>query len=313
MKILLISGHGAGDVGAIGNGYKEADLTREVVNILAPKLRQYAEVDIYDQNRNAYADVCNGKIPVNFSNYNYVFEVHFNAGGGKGTEIYVTREEKATSVEEKIMNKLSSFFTVRGVKRKNFAVINSVKKRGVSSALLETCFIDNANDVNIYQNNKEAICNAICEAIAEGFGLNGNTSNTLNIPNESITSDLQYKAHIQDIGWTSWKNAGEVAGTTGQEKRVEAIILQGNNGLDLKYRVHIQDIGWSNWVTNGQVAGTTGQSRRIEAIEIQSNKMLEVQEHVQNIGWMPSSKGNTIRVGTEGKALRLEAFKIRVI
>ena len=129
----------------------------------------------------------------------------------------------------------------------------------------------------------------------------------------SVIGDLQYKVHIQDIGWTNWKNAGEVAGTTGQDKRVEAIILQGNNGLDIKYRVHIQDIGWSNWVSNGQVAGTTGQSRRIEAIEIQSNKMLEVQEHIQNVGWMPSSKGLNIRVGTEGKALRLEAFKIRVI
>ena len=39
MKILLISGHGAGDPGATGtyNGvkYKEADLTREVVSTLA--------------------------------------------------------------------------------------------------------------------------------------------------------------------------------------------------------------------------------------------------------------------------------------
>ncbi len=129
----------------------------------------------------------------------------------------------------------------------------------------------------------------------------------------SVKGDLQYKAHIQDIGWTNWKNAGEVAGTTGQEKRVEAIILQGNNGLDLKYKVHMEGLGWSNWVTNGQVAGTTGQSRRIEAIEIQSNKMLEVQEHIQDIGWMPSSKGLNIRVGTEGKALRLEAFKIRTL
>ncbi len=304
MKILLISGHGAGDVGACGNGYKEADLTREVVNILAPKLRQYAQVDIYNQSRNAYTDVCKGNTVVNFANYNYVFEVHFNAGGGKGTEIYVTREEKATNVEQKVMNKLSKFFTVRGVKRQNFAVINSVKKKGISSALLETCFIDNANDINTYQNNKEAICSAICEGIIEGFGLKQNTSNTLN---------LQYKAHIQDIGWTDWKNAGEVAGTTGQDKRVEAIILQGNNGLDLKYRVHMENLGWSNWISNGEIAGTTGQSRRIEAIEIQSNKMLEVQEHIQNVGWMPSSKGTYIKIGTEGKSLRLEAFKIRVI
>lgn len=125
--------------------------------------------------------------------------------------------------------------------------------------------------------------------------------------------DLQYKAHIQDIGWTDWINAGEVAGTTGQDKRVEAIILQGNNGLDLSYRVHMEGLGWSNWVSNGQVCGTTGQSRRIEAIEIRSNKMLEVQEHIESVGWMPSSKGTYVKVGTEGKYLRLEAFKIKVM
>ena len=28
---LLIAGHGQGDPGAVGNGYKEADLTREFV------------------------------------------------------------------------------------------------------------------------------------------------------------------------------------------------------------------------------------------------------------------------------------------
>lgn len=125
--------------------------------------------------------------------------------------------------------------------------------------------------------------------------------------------DIQYKTHIQDIGWTNWKNTGDIAGTTGEEKRIEAIILQGNNGLDLSYRVHIQDLGWSNWVGNGQVAGTTGQSRRIEAIEIKSNKILDVQEHIQNVGWMPSSKGTNIKIGTEGKSLRLEAFKINVL
>lgn len=130
---------------------------------------------------------------------------------------------------------------------------------------------------------------------------------------QAKVSELQYKAHIQDIGWTDWINVGEVAGTLGEGKRVEAIILQGNNGLDLSYRVHIQDIGWTGWVSNGQVCGTTGQSKRIEAIEIQSNKMLEVQEHIESVGWMPSSKGTYIKIGTEGKSLRLEAFKIKVI
>lgn len=177
MKILLISGHGAGDSGACGNGCREADLTREVVNTLAPKLRQYATVDIYPQNRNAYDDVNRANLAVSFANYNYVFEVHFNAGGGKGTEIYVTREEAGIKVEQKVMDKLSSYFNVRGVKRKNFNVIAKAKKSGASSALLETCFIDSSSDVNTYKNNVDGICQAICEGIAEGFGLKDNGGN----------------------------------------------------------------------------------------------------------------------------------------
>ena len=125
--------------------------------------------------------------------------------------------------------------------------------------------------------------------------------------------ELRIKTHIQDIGWTNWKNEGDVTGTIGERKRIEAIILEGYNGLNLSYRVHVEDIGWTDWVSNGQVAGTTGQSKRIEAIEIKSNKALEVQEHVQDVGWMPKSKGTEIHIGTVGKSLRLEAFKIDVV
>ena len=195
MKILLISGHGAGDSGAIGNGYKEADLTRELVNNLAPKLRQYATVDVYPQDRDAYSDVNKGNVAVNFANYNYVFEVHFNAGGGDGTEIWVTREEAHITVEEKILSKISQYFNNRGVKRKNFNVIARAKKSGVSSALLETCFIDNANNVNTYKSNVNGICQAICDGIAEGFGLknNGTTNQTIQPTkksNEEIAAEV---------------------------------------------------------------------------------------------------------------------------
>lgn len=129
---------------------------------------------------------------------------------------------------------------------------------------------------------------------------------------EEEVSDLQYKVHLEEIGWTDYINAGEVAGTTGESRRMEAIILQGNNGLDLKYRVHMEELGWSDWVNNGEIAGTIGESRRIEAIEIECNRPLEVQEHIEQVGWMPTSKGNHIKIGTEGKALRLEAFKINI-
>ena len=125
--------------------------------------------------------------------------------------------------------------------------------------------------------------------------------------------DLQYRAHLENLGWQDVKDASQEAGTTGQGRKMEAIYLWGNNGLDLKYRVHIEDIGWQEWKNNGEMAGTTGQNKRIEAIEIKSNKTLRAEEHIQDVGWMPKSEGTEIKLGTEGKALRLEAFKITVV
>ncbi|RGB58610.1 MULTISPECIES: N-acetylmuramoyl-L-alanine amidase [Bacillota] len=171
MKILLIAGHGAGDPGASGCGYQEAKLTRDLVNIIAPKLRVYATVDVYDQTRNAYYDCQNGTFKI--GNYDYVLEVHFNAfnGSAYGTEIYVTDREKGTTVEQAIMRNLSKYFSVRGVKVTNFLVINTVKDKGISAALLETCFIDNQKDMNKYQQNKNAIADSIVKGIVDEFGL----------------------------------------------------------------------------------------------------------------------------------------------
>ncbi|KIO65444.1 hypothetical protein B4166_2686 [Caldibacillus thermoamylovorans] len=78
---------------------------------------------------------------------------------------------------------------------------------------------------------------------------------------------MKIEAHVQDYGWTAVRNNGEVVGTIGLNKRVEAIRLWSDKHK-IMYRTHLQEIGWSNWKTNGEVSGTVGQNRAIEAIEI---------------------------------------------
>ena len=178
MKILLISGHGNGDCGAIGNGYHEANLTRELVNLIAQELKRYSQVDVYDKSRNAYKDVRNGKF--NVGTYDYALEIHFNAFNSKahGSEIYVTTRESGITVEQAIMKNMKRYFTLRGsdgVKRVDFAVINNLKDKGISAALLEVCFIDNANDMKVYQQYKKEIAKDIVVGIAKGFGLKHKT------------------------------------------------------------------------------------------------------------------------------------------
>ena len=180
MKILLISGHGAGDPGTVSQFGKEADETIYMVEEIKKTLSAYAQVDLYPTERNAYKDAKAGKLAVNFGNYNYVLEVHFNSGAADlkgngrttGTEIYVTTAEKTVGVETKIVQSIAALgFKNRGVKRTNFTVIYRAKAAGVSSALLEVCFIDDKDDMSIYAAKKAQIAAAVANAIAVQFGL----------------------------------------------------------------------------------------------------------------------------------------------
>ena len=198
MKILLIAGHGAGDPGAVGNGYKEADLTREVVSLLAPKLGQLCRVDIADISKNWYEYLKSHSF--NFKPYDYVLEVHFNSGGGTGTEIFVTTSEKGTGVETAIVQQICAAvgYKNRGVKRKDWNVISKAKAQGVSSALLEVCFIDSAADIKTYQSRKNDIVNAIVSGIAEGFGLQRKEETTVPKTLNDISGHYAEK-HIQKL------------------------------------------------------------------------------------------------------------------
>ena len=192
MKVLLIAGHGAGDSGAVGNGYKEADLTRKIVAAIEPKLKKYCSVGVYPTSRNAYDDVQNGTfadcVPGGIRSYNYVFEVHLNSsaddpdGNGvtTGTEIYITSAEEGYTVETAILKNVCSMgFRNRGVKRKDFSVIATCKNYGVSSALLESCFIDDQDDVDLLVPNIDKLAQKVVNGIAGGFGLKASSgSNT---------------------------------------------------------------------------------------------------------------------------------------
>lgn len=179
LKVLLIAGHGDGDPGAVSNGIQEADETRAIVSNLDTQLQGICQVDIYPTERNAYKDLKAGKLAVKWSDYDYVLEIHLNAceadtpdGETKGVECYVTRSEPGTSVEEAICKNIASLgLANRGVKRKNLDVIQAARTAGVSSALLEVCFLDDPDDMEIYQANKTAIATAIAAGIVSGFGL----------------------------------------------------------------------------------------------------------------------------------------------
>lgn len=176
MKTLVIAGHGAGSIGAVGGGYKECDLTRELLSLVVQEgINAGMNIDAYHPSLNAFKETKNGRVPA-YKNYDYVIELHFNSfkkTSANGTEILIHKNEKGDSVERNILKNLCNLgFRNRGiVRRKDLLNMNTCNKLGVSYALIETCFISNPDDMKLYHANKQKIAKAIIEGIIEGFGL----------------------------------------------------------------------------------------------------------------------------------------------
>lgn len=145
----------------------------------------------------------------------------------------------------------------------------------------------------------------------------------------SGTSDVHiyYRAHVQSHGWMPAVHDGEVAGTVGESKRLEAIKITPPDGVELEVDAHIQNIGWKTYKgivkgensgtassDNDPIIGTVGESKRLEAVRIRctkntTGKKLKYQVHVQTYGWQAvCDEGET--AGTTGVSKRLEAIRI---
>lgn len=165
MKLLLIAGHGGTDPGAVGNGMKESDLARELSDLVYAKMvANNIDVEQYPKEQNCYQDSRNGN-PPQWSKYDHVIELHFNAFNGTagGNEVLIHTGTKDAEKAETIANGMMRLgFMYRGVKeRSDLLNMNLCYKAGVPYMLIETCFIDNKNDMERYTTMKDNVAHLI--------------------------------------------------------------------------------------------------------------------------------------------------------
>lgn len=138
---------------------------------------------------------------------------------------------------------------------------------------------------------------------------------------EETDTGIIYSAHVADIGWQAEKANGDIAGTTGQNKQVEAVKIRlkgtGYSGA-IEYSAHVADIGWMNWVTDGNIAGTTGKNKQMEAIkirltgEIANHYNVYYRVHVSDYGWLDWAENGEV-AGTTDAAKKMEAIQIQLV
>ena len=113
----------------------------------------------------------------------------------------------------------------------------------------------------------------IAGTTGSGYNMEGLYIDLRTLRRKYPEAKLAAKVHIQGIGWKKYDNVEHdtLLGTTGQNRRIEAIELEMTglpNGMNVYYRPHIESTGWSDWIPGGFSAGTVGIKKAIEAIQI---------------------------------------------
>ncbi|MCD7956074.1 MAG: N-acetylmuramoyl-L-alanine amidase [Lachnospiraceae bacterium] len=196
-RVLLVAGHGQGDVGASakisGTTYYESTLTRELATLVYKALVASGKdisVTMYDQDYNLYKTMYNltyyGTVTgpsVTWTDYDYVLEIHFNAGvsdtsgNGKytGTAMLVHSSKTDTTIDKAIAKNIKnlgfSYWAGGLVRRSGLLNMNLCTKAGVSYGLLETAFVDDKDDMTFYNKYKSKIASAVANGILTGLGL----------------------------------------------------------------------------------------------------------------------------------------------
>ena len=171
--LYVIAGHGAGDSGAVGNGYTEA----ERVRALASKIKQLGggNVTLGDMNRNYYAD--KGISSLNIPKDWCIIELHMDSASAsaRGGHVVIKGSFNPDSYDLALASFIGAMFPGRAnriVGRNDLANPKRAAAKGYNYRLVEFGFITNATDVSIFNSNLDAIARGVLSC----FGINTNTA-----------------------------------------------------------------------------------------------------------------------------------------
>lgn len=162
--IFLTAGHHNRDSGAIGHGYKESDLTKEIRDLTAARIRQLdSTVDLWlDDDNDTLTQVIH-KVKSKAKPTDVWLELHFDAASsptatGATALVAANAREKSKKLAADLVSIGSKVLGIRN--RGVMSELNSNRGRlgmlhtAASSVLYEVAFISNENDVEAYQDMK---------------------------------------------------------------------------------------------------------------------------------------------------------------
>lgn len=170
--IFLSAGHHNADPGAMGNGYKESELTKELRELIFAEIKRLGGNVILDKDFETLSQYIGRIKPGSGS---VVCDLHFNASSNNsatGAEcLYKNKaNEDSISLSKEIAETISKSLGIknRGAKsesqsaRGRLAVLHT--NAGIS-CLPEICFITNKTDMEAYQKKKKQVAACIAHIL----------------------------------------------------------------------------------------------------------------------------------------------------
>lgn len=168
MHIAIAGGHSANARGASGF-IDEYDCDRAFVAQLIPAFESQGW---YVTDCSNDADTVNGELAeecriANESGADLFIAVHFNAGGGTGTEVWYHEGSSAESYAESVSAELSAALGLRNRGPKATTGLYVLNRTTMPAILVEVCFVDTEQDADAWHATS---WDALCGAVVRGLG-----------------------------------------------------------------------------------------------------------------------------------------------
>ena len=171
--IYIAAGHGGSDPGAVSGKYIEKALTLKTALACQNYLRNYECETVMARTTDKSCTVAHKMEEVEKKRPSLVLEIHYNAGGGEGCEVYYWHTHAPSkSLAQKVLAEMVKLGQKsRGIKESkagtsyNFGMCRQAATTGIPSILGEYAFVDNAKDQA--KINSDAKLRAVGEAYAK--------------------------------------------------------------------------------------------------------------------------------------------------
>jgi N-acetylmuramoyl-L-alanine amidase len=201
-RVYVGIGHGGYDSGAVGNGFKEKDLTLSIGKYCNERLKQYGIETKISRTTDCDSSIKSKVAASNAFKANVCMDIHINAGGGDGSEVYYSHvSPNGKKLAQSIVDAtLAIRQNTRGIKvrldKDGTDYYGMIRETDAPAVLVECAFIDNATDIQIINTEakRKVFGYAIADGVAKYLGVKMPSTSKPTTPSKPTTATVKIEA-----------------------------------------------------------------------------------------------------------------------